>query len=440
MSLSMAQSSSMGPASLVGAARSHTLLLATMVAGSLLLYAYATARNGHTFRSVDGYLYYTYAHSWYFDGDCDYENNMRLAPGFTAHEHFLQRSSIGRVRNIMPCAWSVIALPFLAIADGLTIAHNAVAGTNIARDGYTGYYRAIVPLPHVLIGTAGLLVIYAILASRFSKYIAAVATVLAWCGTNVIYWISFEPTRSHAASLAFVAGTIWTADTIRRSGWSWRRALALGACCGMMGAVRHQNVAWMAVPIILLAPSMASGVLGRRLGSLRDVGLAALGALIAVLCFLPQFISTWVTERMLIGHTTHWAPHWFKPHFLQEFFHRSTGLVSSYPLAGVALVGVLIYAYRTRRRAFPLAAVAGFAAIAYLNACRWDCHRVRRYVCCVTVFALGLAAILEWASRSRRRTVAVAVVLGALCARNIAVFLGGASPFPAWISLALPGS
>ena len=426
MSSTLSRNSSARLARLAGVVRPHTLILAAMVVGALLLYAYTTARNGHTFRCTDDYLYYMYAHSWYFDADCDYENNMRMAPGFTAHEKFLQRSSIGRVRNIMPCAWSVVALPSLALADLATVSHNALWSTPLPRDGYSGYYRVLVPLPHVLIGIAGLLVIYAILARYFSKTIAALATVTAWCGLSGIHWVSVEPTRTHGIATACVAGTIWTADTIRRNGWTWRRALALGLCCGMMGALRHQNFAWMAVPLVMLAPSMVSGVWRRRPGALRDTGLAGVGALVALLCFAPQFTVTWLTERMFIGHTLAWSPYWFEPHTLREFFSPSSGLITSYPLAGVALIGVFAYLYRHRRLALPVALVAGFLAILYINSCWWCCPSARRYTCCAPVFALGLAAILEWAWRSRPRTVAVAFVLGALCVGNLATSLNNA--------------
>ena len=396
------------------------MILAGMVAGILLLYLHTSARNGHSFRTVDGYLYYTHAHSWYFDGDCDYENDMRLAPGFTAHRHFLQRSpgGQGRVRNSLPCAWSVIALPFVAIADLMTVLHNTTLGTDIARDGYTGYYRAIVPLAHVLTGIAGLLIGYAIVARYFSKTIAAVATAVVWCGTNVIYYVSIDPTMSHAASMTFVTGMIWMADTIRRSGWSVRRAAGLGLCCGMMVATRYQNIAWMILPTVLLAPPLAAGVVRGRPGLGRDAGLVALAVALATLCFVPQIIVNVSSEGAVVGHVTTWTPHWFEPRFARELLAESTGLWTVYPLTAAGLIGAVVCACRRRGSALPMTMVAGFVAILYLNACWPWAHSPRRYVCCMAVFGLGLAAVLEWASHSRLRIACAAVVLGTLCARS----------------------
>jgi hypothetical protein len=188
----------------------HYLILAGIVANSFALYAYTLARYGHTFNTVDSYLYYTHARSWYFDGDCDYANDMAIAPGFHVRDLYLRvPTETGKVENVHPCAWSVLALPFLVIADGLTIAHNALSTTNLARNGYSSYYVTVVPLAHVLIGVLGIWATYAVMARHFSKIIGATATAIVWGGTNVVYLMSVEPTQSHSSSMAFVAMAIW---------------------------------------------------------------------------------------------------------------------------------------------------------------------------------------------------------------------------------------
>ncbi|MCP4590457.1 MAG: hypothetical protein GY842_06925, partial [bacterium] len=258
----------------------HHLILGGMVAVVLLLYAHTLLRYGHAMHTTDGYMYYTHARSWYFDQDCDYENDLRLTPATFKHNEFYLgwRSPTGKVMNVFPCAWSVIALPFVALADLFTILHNAVWGAELPRDGYSTYYQLVVPLAHVLTGVVGLLLTFALLSWYFSNTIAALATAATWCGTNAAYYISFDPTMPHAASMTFVAGTIWSADTIRREGWSRLRALALGLCCGMMIGVRHHNVTWMVVPLIMLVPDLVRGIRSRRPGAGRDVGLVILAA------------------------------------------------------------------------------------------------------------------------------------------------------------------
>ena len=216
----------------------YRALIVLVVLGSLLSYAYTTKRYGYAadLRIVDPILYYVPAHSWYFDQDCDYVNQIRSAPRFEHASRYLGLvSSRGRVITYHPVAWSMVALPFLAVADGVTVLHNAVSDVPLARDGYSLYYRWIVPLSHVLLGIVGLVAGYKLAARYFTEAIAACGVFLLWIGTNVAYFVSVEPTMSHAASMAFVTLALYMADTIRRTGWTVGRALWLGLFGGMMG-------------------------------------------------------------------------------------------------------------------------------------------------------------------------------------------------------------
>ncbi len=259
-----------------GRVETHHLILAGVAGAALLLYAYTTMRYGDTFMTADSYLYYVHAHSWYFDGDADYENDLLAAPRFAARQVYLSlRSADGHVVIIHPCAWSVVSFGFIALADGVTVLHNALLHAHLPRDGYSGYYIAIVPLAHVLVGLMGLLAAYAVAARYYGKTISAVATSLVWIGTNVCYFISVEPTMAHAASMAFIAMMIWVVDTIRRRGFTLQRACLLGLTCGMMTAVRYYNIVWVVVPAVLIGPSLVSDCLRRRPGAIRRIGFSS---------------------------------------------------------------------------------------------------------------------------------------------------------------------
>ena len=118
----------------------HRWILGGVVLAALAMYAETTARFGHALAVADGHLYYTHAHSWYFDGDCDYRNNIAENEELEVRGYYLrQQSPAGQVVNIFPCGWSIVALPFLAAADGLTVAHNALVKTQIPRNGHSIY-------------------------------------------------------------------------------------------------------------------------------------------------------------------------------------------------------------------------------------------------------------------------------------------------------------
>ncbi len=397
----------------------HHVVIAVVIVVTVAMYAHMILRYGQAVAVADGHMYYAHAHSWYFDGDCDYANNLESNIELEARSFYMrERSGSGRVLNMFPCGWSVLAMPFVALADVLTILHNAVFATDFARDGYTIYYRVVVPIGHVLVGLAGLLAAYALVSRYFSKTTAAVAMALTWLGTNVGYFIGVEPTMSHAASLGFVSLMIFTAEGIHRAGWSLGRALGLGVCCGMMMAMRHQNIAWMFVPAVLLGIPLIRALFRREPGSWRQLGATVIAALTACVCLLPQVAVNQATFGSVFSGMTKYTPFWFNPEPYRDLFEFPTGLVVLYPLAGLSLIGLVGLVWRCRRNPLIRAVAVGFMAFAYISFCAHS-GTSRKYACCAVVFIFGLAAVLHWARTARWRGVLVGATVSALCVKNV---------------------
>ncbi|MCH8149712.1 MAG: hypothetical protein IH987_17280 [Planctomycetes bacterium] len=402
---------------------SHRWILGGVVLATLAGYAETTARFGHALAVADAHLYYTHAHSWYFDGDCDYRNNIAENRALEVRAYYLrQQSPAGTVVNVFPCGWSLVAMPFLALADGLTIAHNSVADAQIPRNGHSVYYRAVVPLGHVLVGLLGILASYAVAARYFSKLIAAISVACIWIGTNASYFISVEPTISHAASLGFVAMMIWASDTIHRDGWSLARAVVLGLACGMMMAVRHQNIAWIVVPILLLGPRLGRDAWEGRCGRFSPWKLPLITVLAAALCLVPQVGVNLATHGSVFGALPGFMPDWLHPAIWRELLAPRTGLFVLYPLSAVCLLGAIAMAWQKRHSPLNRALAVGVAAILYLNACA-AFGPPRRYACCFIVFVLALAATIHWAGRSKWRIVLLGLLVSSAIARNMALMV-----------------
>lgn len=401
------------------------LILGMVIGGSLLTYAHTTARYGHTFMMVDGYLYYTHARSWYFDGDCDYANDMRMAPGFDAHATYAdQLSPIGRATNLHTCAWSIVSLPFLAIADGLTIAHNAVLGASLPRTGYSAYYLAVVPLAHVFVGLLGLLLSYSVLRRYYTDTVAALAAALVWWGTHVCYFVGVEPTQSHALSMAAVTATIWASDTIRRSGWTWPRAVGLGVGCGSMVAIRYLNVIWVIVPAVLLGPSLLRGFKGSSALLVSQLRHLALAIGVASVCLVPQLLVNLANEGTPFGRLARYLPsRWLSPRFSVELFDAPTGLLRLYPLVAVCLAGLFLAWWKRPREPLVVALTLTFAVHIVAQACSYgeNAGYPRRYVCCFLLFSLGLANVMRWSHGHRMRQTVVALVIGGAVLHNLAL-------------------
>lgn len=396
-----------------------TLLLGAIAATSVLLFAATLQRFGQTAFTVDAHLYYIHAHSWYFDGDLNYANNIAVDPTFDARDIYLaQRGPGGLPINIFPCGWSMVALPFLALADAATAIHNLFSTHPLPRDGFTNYYAVLVPLGHVLMGLVGLFAAFTLAARYFSRDLAAAATAIVWIATNVSYFVSIEPTMSHAASLGFVSLTLLAADTLHRSGWNACRALALGTSMGMMCAVRHQDAAWIVAPILLLFPPLATSLKSfpSRLLYLPLTALAFAASL------LPQLLVNFAIHGTPTGGAAQFTPDWLHPKFFRDLFLLPGGLFVLFPLTLFASVGLLSALRSAQHPRVALALIAGLLACLYLNACGIE-GTTRRYVCMAPAFIFGLCALWQTLRPHRWAVRFATCCLALLMAKNALLLL-----------------
>jgi len=388
------------------------LILLAVISVSLLVYTYTTMRFGHTFMTSDAYLYYTHAHSWYFDGDMQFENNLLAAKNFKASDTYIAlRTSSGNLKIVMPCGWSIIAYPFLAFADVCTILHNTWTSANLPRDGYSIYYAAIVPLGHVITGILGLILVYDLLRRYFTENISAITTAIAYASTSVVYFISVEPTMSHASSFAFVSLCVWATDTIYRWGWTRSRACLLGLGCGMMIAIRYYNCVWILIPSIVLIPNFWRQARTKDQRLIPDLLLTLLSIAVAGVCMLPQIITNFTIEGSLVGGVMKYSPTLAYADYYTEWLKAPSGLFVVYPLAVVCIIGLILNLKKWRTAPIGFALLVGFLAHSTIYAYSYCPGYPRRYTACYAAFAFGLAVVLSYAQR-RPRGFACALICG----------------------------
>ncbi len=372
-------------------------------------------RYGHTFTTSDSYLYFTHAHSWYFDGDLQFKNNMLAMESFKASGEYISLvSDNGHLKNIMPCGWSIIAFPFLVLADVCTVVHNTVAAAHLPRDGYSNYYAALVPLGHVIVGLLGLMIVFDLLRRYFTEKISAITTALVYAGTNTIYFVSIEPTMSHASSFAFVSLCVWATDTIYRRGWNLPRACLLGLGVGMMIAIRYYNFVWVLIPSVVLIPNFWRQARTRNERLIPDLLLALAAIAIACLCMLPQIITNLVVEGAIVGGVMRYGPSLAKFDYYTELLKPPSGLFTLYPLVAICLVGLVLRLRKWRIAPIGFALLIGFLAHTTLYALSYCPGYPRRYAACYVAFAFGFAALLTLAQR-RPRAFACALMVAVIC-------------------------
>jgi hypothetical protein len=295
----------------------------------------------------DEVQFFSWLHSWTFDGDVDFDNEYRYFvdtgpgrhPGFI--ETFLESvNEAGRRLNFAPIGAPLLWLPFYGAG------HVAAALTGAPADGFSFPYIAAVTYGSALYGFLALLLSIDV-ARRVAGGRHCVAAAVVWFGTPLLFYMYVAPVFAHAASAFAVSLLLWVWLRVRAR-WSIGGIVALGAAGALAGMVREQDLFFVAGPTIDFVRwawtqrrAAAAGQLNTQLPAIAL--RAAIGVTSFVFAYAPQLASyyalnghpsptTTVTRKMT----------WTSPHFLQVLLSPEHGLFFWTPLAVVALAGVVI--------------------------------------------------------------------------------------------------
>jgi hypothetical protein len=196
---------------------------------------------------------------------------------------------------------------------------------------------------------------------------------------------------------------------------------ALGALAALMTMVREQDVLIAGGVALDLAWTVVSrareGTDVRAIARL--IGNAVIGTAVAVLAYLPQAIayvvlnghlgpSPLVTRKMT----------WTSPHAWQVLASPEHGFLVWTPLAGLAIAGLVVMAFRGRARVaiclLVMLALQVYVAGAIESWTVAGAFGQRRFIGLTLVLVVGLAALAESArARALRRLALTAVILAA---------------------------
>lgn len=383
-------------------------------------------------RGADEIEYFAYLRSLAFDGDLEFGNEYRhfhaLDPeglaGFKATFLELREPATGAHINFAPLGSALLWAPFYLLAH-LAVLAARLFGASLAADGFSAPYVAAACYASAGYGLLGLLLCHDAL-TRFGRFPAGAATVAvlgAWWATPLLYYMTLAPAFSHAPSVFAVSLVLWLSLRVRGLPDSPLLAwAALGAAVGLAGLVREQDALFAVVPAgVWLEETLRS----RRAG--RAAAKAALGALAALLVFVPQLLayralngsfgpSRLVARKMSYG----------SPHFVEVLIDPAHGLYAWSPLLLVASGGLVWLAAR-RRDPVPALLLAAFLLQVWINGSleSWTqagAFGSRRFVSVTPAFAWGLAAAAA-VGRPRLGRAGVLGLLALFCWWNLSLMV-----------------
>lgn len=323
---------------------------------------------------ADGVHYFTFARSLIADRDLSLANDYALL----GHRNEPDVLPIGA-----PLVWSVVLAPLYV---GLSVA-GAVLGFTVT--GAEPVFIAAACLTSIVLGCAGLFLLYRELRDYSEPRAALLAVLLIWFGTPLRFYMRVLPSFAHAVE--FFAGVLvlLASRRLRATGGS-RAAIIAGLACGLVYLVRSQDGLLLLVPAIFTFEAWLSHrQTGRmvREGALTLVGFAAI-AWIQSAVWWSMFGTPFLVPHKVIHGEAFATPS--SPRLLETLFSDRGGLFSTYPVAILAVIG-LPFMLR-KNRAWVVSALLVLFLQWRVNASIFDWYQVRRFTGTMPLIAFGLIA------------------------------------------------
>jgi hypothetical protein len=379
----------------------------------------------------DGFYYFAYLRSLAFDHDVDFTNDYRLL-GLGDKTYLFHPTRTGKAESAWTIGPAIVWSPFFAIGH-VTAARLHAAGRDVAVDGTSFPYRQAVCVASLFYGLLGCWFAFRLAGRFFPAPLAAGAVAIVTTGSFMLWYLVKEPSMTHAASMAGVAGFtwMWAATRERRSLRDWA---LLGLIAGFIALIRWQNLLFALLPgIDALVLLIAAGRTGDR-RALRETAIASATFLAcAFVGFLPQMLAWQSIYGSLIARSPVGPQiRWTNPQLADILWSARNGLFSTTPILYLAAIGLAVFAFVRPALGVPMLAAIGVTI--YFNACIQDWWGSagfggRRFDGAIPLFCVGLAAFVDYAAALVRRhaAAAIAAALAVLAVWNIALMAAAQS-------------
>jgi hypothetical protein len=358
----------------------------------------------------DGFYYYAYLRSLWFDHDVDFTNDFQL-PGLADQFHAGINPITHRPQNVFTVGPALFWMPMVPVAKVAQHIAEWSGAPHVPKVNGSEYdFQRVVLLGSVLAGlvTVGLGILLALELTE--PTLAAIAGIGLCLGSPLIWFMLRQPSFSHATQACAVAlfATFWVQRYGSRTPWHWA---LMGALLGLAMNVRPQDVAHGLLPFAEWCIVLVQLVRARKpVGAwLRNAVLLLATTIIsfAPLMFIWRAIyGVWTLVPQGSGFLDFGNSRWDA-----TLFTSRSGLFAWHPLLLLSLCGLIVLAcWRSQPRKYRLLAALAIVVLfaqSYINGAAKDwwggwAFGGRRFSGCTLYFMVGFAAVLE----SGRRVIA----------------------------------
>ena len=366
--------------------------------------------------SGDGWDNFAIAHSLFFDGDIDLENQLERCCNQFPHP---KNEHTGRVGSPHPLGTPILYLPFFGIAHLVALITGEAQNAGV-KEGISLTYFWIVTYSSVCFGSLGLVFTYLFLRKRFHYLIALLSTMSTLLATPLLFYMVFHPSYSHPMDFFAASLFFWFWD--KTYGEMTKRRWSLLGCLLGFAAILREPLALLAVVPLFEALTYLFGRENEQ-NFLGKVGrLLVLGGLASFgfsLVFSVQVVAWlyWFGKVFAIPQGdffVQWDKYSFE-NLLNILFWSRHGLVSWHPIHLFAFLGLLLALRPEPKKATAL--LLGLSTQLYIGVVCLDLWAGwsfghRRFIGIETIFAFGIAHLFSFLlGFFRQRLIPLGVIL-----------------------------
>jgi hypothetical protein len=334
----------------------------------------------------DGFGYYTYARSLFFDGDFDLNNEFALYDQLYGH-HTVEgwQTASNNVGNPFAVGSAILWSPFIILAQLVDSLFTFADSFDLT--GYNLPYQIAIAAGTWFYFTLGAVFIFKALARLVDKQYAWWGTVVAVALSPAPFYLIYEPSMAHGLTVFSSALVFYFSIKIYQARqWHWQSFVCLGIVTGLLFLLRWQDILLVVIPVGIVL----SRLFDKFRQSIKKVLLAVLSFIIIILpqLFMWRYIfGSWITVPQ--GET------FFKlsdPNVWQFLFSSYHGMLVVHPLFILSLLG-LWGAFKKYKLLTSLMLLALLLQV-YMNSALYDWYGggsfgARRMVSSLFIFAWG---------------------------------------------------
>lgn len=345
----------------------------------------------------DGFGYYGYLRSLYFDHDLNFHNEFKYYDlTFNSHIADVKLTPINRFGNVFAVGLSIVWLPFFIVARVFDYWTKTTPGE---LSGLGINYQISLAVGSILYTLGGLLLLFQTLKKIFSAQSAWLSILAIVFISPLPQYLIYEPHMSHGVSFAAICLMLWYAVKLyqQKERLQFKKLTYLGLSMGLVILLRWQNSIFWLIPLSLLYQQYKKNLI--------KFPLIITPLVWGALSFAPQLIvwkilyGSFLTIPQGFGFL-----HFYNPKIWEFLFSGFHGLFFWHPLLFLGLIGLFL-SYKKRRDFFWILLIILLGQI-YINSIVNDwwagqSFGSRRMIESMPIFAYGLAELLEYLSNKK---------------------------------------